>query len=148
MWEQLSAEQKQNYGEDYFERALRSLEKYTEKVMIKVLHICFSKTNWKLIYALLLLFSIGCRFGTNHSMPYRCSSTHLSIATLHSNFDQRKIAMFRCWSFATLHLWHFLLQMSSTTTTTTATNCSEFHWNISAQTNNKLQQKKNECHPI
>lgn len=33
MWEQLSAEQKQNYGEDYFERALRSLEKYTEKVM-------------------------------------------------------------------------------------------------------------------
>lgn len=32
MWEQLSAEQKQNYGEDYFERALRSLEKYTEKV--------------------------------------------------------------------------------------------------------------------
>lgn len=34
MWEQLSAEQKQNYGEDYFERALRSLEKYTEKVMI------------------------------------------------------------------------------------------------------------------
>lgn len=32
MWSQLSAEQKQNYGEDYFERALRSLEKYTEKV--------------------------------------------------------------------------------------------------------------------
>lgn len=32
MWNQLSVEQKQNYGEDYFERALRSLEKYTEKV--------------------------------------------------------------------------------------------------------------------
>lgn len=32
MWSQLSAEQKTNYGEEYFERALRSLEKYTEKV--------------------------------------------------------------------------------------------------------------------
>lgn len=32
MWAQLSAEQKNNYGEEYFERALRSLEKYTEKV--------------------------------------------------------------------------------------------------------------------
>lgn len=32
MWSQLSAEQKSNYGEEYFERALRSLEKYTEKV--------------------------------------------------------------------------------------------------------------------
>lgn len=32
MWSQLSAEQKTNYGEDYFETALRSLEKYTEKV--------------------------------------------------------------------------------------------------------------------
>lgn len=31
MWSQLSAEQKNNYGEEYFERALRSLEKYTEK---------------------------------------------------------------------------------------------------------------------
>lgn len=35
MWSQLSAEQKQNYGEEYFERALRSLEKYTEKVSIR-----------------------------------------------------------------------------------------------------------------
>lgn len=32
MWSQLSAEQKTNYGEEYFEHALRSLEKYTEKV--------------------------------------------------------------------------------------------------------------------
>lgn len=32
MWSQLSAEQKNNYGEEYFEAALRSLEKYTEKV--------------------------------------------------------------------------------------------------------------------
>lgn len=32
MWSQLSAEQKSNYGEDYFETALRSLEKYTERV--------------------------------------------------------------------------------------------------------------------
>lgn len=32
MWSQLSQEQKTNYGEEYFERALRSLEKYTEKV--------------------------------------------------------------------------------------------------------------------
>jgi len=31
MWSQLSAEQKTNYGEEYFENALRSLEKYTEK---------------------------------------------------------------------------------------------------------------------
>lgn len=31
MWSQLSAEQKTNYGEEYFERALRSLEIYTEK---------------------------------------------------------------------------------------------------------------------
>lgn len=37
MWNQLSAEQKQNYGEDYFERALRSLEKYTEKVQMQIL---------------------------------------------------------------------------------------------------------------
>lgn len=36
MWSQLSAEQKLNYGEDYFERALRSLEKYTEKVIVTV----------------------------------------------------------------------------------------------------------------
>lgn len=36
MWSQFSAEQKLNYGEDYFERALRSLEKYTEKVVDRV----------------------------------------------------------------------------------------------------------------
>lgn len=36
MWAQLSAEQKNNYGEEYFERALRSLEKYTEKVRRKL----------------------------------------------------------------------------------------------------------------
>lgn len=41
MWEQLSAEQKQNYGEDYFERALRSLEKYTEKVMKNIFKLKF-----------------------------------------------------------------------------------------------------------
>lgn len=45
MWEQLSAEQKQNYGEDYFERALRSLEKYTEKVMIFIFRL-FSSLQW------------------------------------------------------------------------------------------------------
>lgn len=30
MWGQMSQEQKQIYGEDYFERAVRSLEKYTK----------------------------------------------------------------------------------------------------------------------
>lgn len=40
MWSQLSAEQKLNYGEDYFERALRSLEKYTEKVIVSLFSIC------------------------------------------------------------------------------------------------------------
>lgn len=39
MWSQLSAEQKLNYGEDYFERALRSLEKYTEKVIDRVWNV-------------------------------------------------------------------------------------------------------------
>lgn len=33
MWSQLSNEQKTNYGEEYFERALRSLEIYTEKAI-------------------------------------------------------------------------------------------------------------------
>lgn len=33
MWAQLSEEQKQSYGEDYFENALRSLEKYTKAVI-------------------------------------------------------------------------------------------------------------------
>lgn len=32
MWAQLSDEQKEAYGEDYFEQALRSLEKYTKVV--------------------------------------------------------------------------------------------------------------------
>lgn len=33
MWALLSDEQKQTYGEEYFEQALRSLEKYTNVVM-------------------------------------------------------------------------------------------------------------------
>ena len=32
MWSQLSDEQKETYGAEYFERALRSLEKYTNSV--------------------------------------------------------------------------------------------------------------------
>lgn len=32
MWKQLSEEQRHSYGEDYFEAALRSLEKFTEYV--------------------------------------------------------------------------------------------------------------------
>lgn len=36
MWSQLSEEQKKSYGEDYFERALRSLEKYTDKVRFEI----------------------------------------------------------------------------------------------------------------
>lgn len=63
MWSQLSAEQKTNYGEDYFETALRSLEKYTEKVSFK----CFSKvcTVTEIIAAAFLLklqfgFFFGC----------------------------------------------------------------------------------------
>lgn len=34
MWALLSDEQKQTYGEDYFEQALRSLEKYTNVVIL------------------------------------------------------------------------------------------------------------------
>lgn len=34
MWKQLSEEQRHSYGEDYFEAALRSLEKYTEYVSV------------------------------------------------------------------------------------------------------------------
>lgn len=34
MWKQLSEEQRHSYGEDYFEAALRSLEKYTEYVSL------------------------------------------------------------------------------------------------------------------
>lgn len=34
MWAQLSDEQKETYGEEYFEKALRSLEKYTANVNI------------------------------------------------------------------------------------------------------------------
>lgn len=33
MWAQLSDEQKDAYGEDYFEKAIRSLEKYTTTVI-------------------------------------------------------------------------------------------------------------------
>lgn len=33
MWALLSDEQKQTYGEEYFEQALRSLEKYTNVVI-------------------------------------------------------------------------------------------------------------------
>lgn len=32
MWSTLSDEQKHTYGEEYFERSLRSLEKYTKAV--------------------------------------------------------------------------------------------------------------------
>lgn len=32
MWAQLSDEQRQTYGEEYFEAALRSLDKYTKVV--------------------------------------------------------------------------------------------------------------------
>lgn len=35
MWALLSDEQKQTYGEEYFEQALRSLEKYTNVVIVK-----------------------------------------------------------------------------------------------------------------
>lgn len=35
MWALLSDEQKQTYGEEYFEQALRSLEKYTNVVILK-----------------------------------------------------------------------------------------------------------------
>lgn len=37
MWSQLSEEQKKSYGEDYFERALRSLEKYIDKVRSSII---------------------------------------------------------------------------------------------------------------
>lgn len=55
MWNQLSVEQKQNYGEDYFERAMRSLEKYTEKVCAISQTISTNKSNVFIYY----LF-IGC----------------------------------------------------------------------------------------
>lgn len=32
MWSQFSDEQKDSYGEEYFETAIRSLEKYTKSV--------------------------------------------------------------------------------------------------------------------
>lgn len=50
MWNQLSVEQKQNYGEDYFERALRSLEKYTEKVKWKFLKLLNNFTANKMVF--------------------------------------------------------------------------------------------------
>lgn len=37
MWAQLSDEQKQCYGEEYFEAALRSLDKYTKTVCFLLL---------------------------------------------------------------------------------------------------------------
>lgn len=46
MWKQLSEEQRHSYGEDYFEAALRSLEKYTEYVSFTYIHKCYKdKTN-------------------------------------------------------------------------------------------------------
>lgn len=41
MWKRLSDEQKGAYGEDYFENALRSLEKYTKSAV--------SETNFPLV---------------------------------------------------------------------------------------------------
>lgn len=96
MWEQLTAEQKQNYGEDYFERALRSLEKYTEKVMepfpssknnnISKFELCHSTLN--LLSPSLPCLHLGRRSGTDHPMLDRCFSTYVPTATLYSDFDQ------------------------------------------------------------
>lgn len=39
MWEQLMEEQRKDYGEEYFEAAMRSLEKYTkDKVRVEVIY--------------------------------------------------------------------------------------------------------------
>lgn len=49
MWAQLSDEQKQTYGEEYFEAALRSLDKYTKTVMSNecvCVSVCFVCWNW------------------------------------------------------------------------------------------------------
>lgn len=40
MWAQLSDEQKGTYGEEYFEKAIRSLEKYTTNVTISIPILC------------------------------------------------------------------------------------------------------------
>lgn len=39
MWEQLCEEQRKAYGEEYFETAVRSLEKYTKAKVIKLLNL-------------------------------------------------------------------------------------------------------------
>lgn len=40
MWTQLSDEQKQTYGEEYFEAALASLDKYTKVVSVLMCTYC------------------------------------------------------------------------------------------------------------
>lgn len=42
MWAQLTDEQRETYGEEYFEQALRSLEKYTKEVRVFI-QIYYSK---------------------------------------------------------------------------------------------------------
>lgn len=58
MWKRLSDEQKGAYGEDYFEQALRSLEKYTKSpvsLILKLFHV-------KLHFSLYLNISVFSKF--------------------------------------------------------------------------------------
>lgn len=68
MWSQLTAEQKANYGEEYFERALRSLEKYTEKVLVRS-SLCITYNSFKCFSATVIYLRsliTGSRFGSNN----------------------------------------------------------------------------------
>lgn len=52
MWKKLSEEQRHSYGEDYFEAALRSLEKYIDAV--RVLKNFFFENSLKMFFFSLL----------------------------------------------------------------------------------------------
>lgn len=99
MWSQLSAEQKNNYGEEYFERALRSLEKYTEK------EADLGPTIRCLVDALCRTCPLPRKRQKKYIFKLSLNSDFYDLRfRLHSCFIKRKNPMLYCRSFPTLFL--------------------------------------------
>ncbi len=82
MWALLSDEQKQTYGEEYFEQALRSLEKYTN--VVNLLNVNQNQSD----LSAFCFPIIGCRYLTSRPSLDRRLYSYVPIAPLHAGYSR------------------------------------------------------------
>ena len=83
MWSQLTAEQKKTYGEDYYEAAMTSVDKYSKEVSCFRCRTTNSVSNF-------VVLPLGRRYPAHFACFDRRCDSHLPHGSLHPSHSLRK----------------------------------------------------------